>query len=614
MTWLVKSRGLHTAAAWVLAALVVALLPAMGLNASHSRDVILICIMALAVSGLNLAFGYAGELNLGQAAMYAGGAYATGYLAKNIVNDIGVALLLSLVVGLVLGLITGIPGLRMGGWTLAIMSFFVVLLISPIINLVGEPLGGFSGMTGIPLPELFGAPLDDEGFYVTVVLVTAVWFVIFRNVVKSRHGNALLVLKESPVLASSLGISPYSLKLKAYAIAAIPAALAGCLFAYLDGFIAPDSFHLQLSITLLAASILGGTVSVMGALVGAIVLVLGPGQNAFFQEYALVVYGVFLLLGGVLLNDGIVGVLRRVVSRRRATPSTGVTADVEDAVERKVDVGALAGQPLVLHEVTKSFGGLDVLKGVSMEARPGEVSALIGPNGSGKTTVLNVISGYYRPDGGSITLGSRSLVGLPVHKVGRAGVGRTFQTPLLPSQMTVREVVAAANFDKQRSSFVASALRLPSFWKARAADRRLDGVLRSVGLDQLADTPASSLSLGTRRMVELARALVRSDSLILLDEVAAGLDEVELAELAHVVAALRSAGATIVLVEHNFTFVRAVADRITVLAEGTVIGQGSVEDILTDDKVLKSYLGEGSEVTGTRVRTSNPTEMVETIP
>jgi branched-chain amino acid transport system permease protein len=586
---------------WLVVAVVMVSLPQVGVTLTNLRQIVLICIMALAVSGLNLVYGFAGELTLGQAAIYAGGAYTTGYLASNGYNDLFVTLTASVVVGLVIGVVTGVPGLRMGGWMLAIMSFFLVILIPSVINIIGTPLGGFSGLTGIPRVKVLGHQLTDNGYYIAVVLVTLVWFVILRNVVRSRHGVALLTLKESPILASSLGMSPYAMKLKAYALSSIPAALAGSLFAYLDGFIAPESFGLSLSITLLAASILGGTVTIIGAIVGSAIIILGPGNNSTFQEYSLIAYGAFLVIGGVVFNDGIVGLVNKLWRRyvKRTPVEAAATAAVVDTT---LDLGTIAGKRLVLRGVGKSFGGVAAVDDVDLVAEPGQVTALIGPNGSGKTTTLNLISGYYSADQGEIMLGDVSLRGRPVHRVSRAGVGRTFQTPMLPPELTVRQVVSAASFDRRRSSFVESALRLPRFFSTRRSDEDGARLLKTVGLSSVIDAQASSLALGTRRMVELVRAVAGGNGLILLDEVAAGLDEIELGELARIIIALRDAGATVVLVEHNFAFVSAIADRVCVLAEGSVLSVGTVAEVTSDPKVLSSYLGEGTGVTGTRVR------------
>jgi len=591
----------------VLVVVVVAILPFVGLDAFWTRQIILVALMALTVSGLSLIFGYAGQLNLGQPAMYAAGAYAAGYFSKNFVNDLAINLAIGIAVAVLIGLLVGLPGLRTSGWSLSILSFFLVLLVVPVVNIIGAPIGGFAGLTGIPIAAQFGTQLDANGFYIFVVAVTALWFFLMLNLIKSRHGRALLVVKESTVLASSLGIAPFGTKLKVYAISAIPSGIAGVFFAYLDGYVAPDSFGLNLGVTVLAALVLGGAVSVYGPLIGAAFIIIVPSQLNSFDKYNAIIYGALLVASGIFFNNGIVGIwnslVRRVFGRKKA--ATDVSVDFSEVEKVRPVLEKVDGLRLELTNVSKRFGGNQALKSVSAVAEPGQITALIGPNGSGKTTLLNLISGFYKPDeGSSVLIGGNNATGLPVHKVSQLGVGRTFQTPIIPEGLTAREVVAAANFVRHPSTMASSILHLPSYRKARKSDAEVDGVMESMGLASIANEPASSLALGTRRMVELARTVAGANKLILLDEVAAGLDEEEIVELGIMIRALRDSGATVILVEHNFTFVQELADHVLVLAEGAVVADGSPEYVANHPEVLRQYLGEGAAVTGTRTQKS----------
>jgi len=592
----------------VLVVVVIAILPFIGLDQFWTRQVVLVALMALTVSGLSLIFGYAGQLNLGQPAMYAAGAYAAGYFSKNLVNDLLINLAIGILFAVVVGVIVGLPGLRTSGWSLSILSFFLVLLVVPVVNIIGAPIGGFAGLTGIPIPAQFGIELDNNMFYIFVVAITALWFFLMLNLIKSRHGRALLVVKESTVLASSLGIPPFATKLKVYAISAIPSGIAGVFFAYLDGYVAPDSFGLNLGVTILAALVLGGAVSVYGPLIGAAFIVIVPSQLNSFDKYNAIVYGVLLVASGIFFNNGIVGLwnwLMRRLFKSRRKPETDLSVDFSEVKKERPQLEHVDGLRLELTNVNKRFGGNQALKGVTAVAEPGQITALIGPNGSGKTTLLNLISGFYKPDEGStVLIGGKDATGLPVHKVSQLGVGRTFQTPIIPAGLTAREVVAAANFDRHRSTIASSVLHLPSYRRARRSDAEVDGVMESMGLASIANEPASSLALGTRRMVELARTVAGANKLILLDEVAAGLDEEEIVELGIMIRALRDSGATVILVEHNFTFVQELADHVLVLAEGALVADGAPEYVANHPEVLRQYLGEGAAVTGTRTQKS----------
>jgi branched-chain amino acid transport system permease protein len=525
--------------------------------------------------------------------MYAIGAYVTATVAMYWVNDILLALVLSAVAGLGAGLLSGVPGLRLGGWMLAITSLYMVLLVPDVVSLLGEWTGGHQGISGIPLPMILGYELDERQFVALGVLVTSVWFALFRNLIASRTGKTLSVLRQSPVLASSLGISVFRTKLKAYALSGLPAAMAGTFFAYLDGFVAPESFGIDYAIIILAASILGGARSVYGVFIGAALLQLGPLQTGIFGDYAFVAYGAFLLIAGVTLQRGIVGLVEdlaeRIRGRRR--PSQAETHGSRVAVE-SVEFPPTPARRLSISGISKHFGGVAALEDVSFEVKPGEVVALIGPNGSGKTTLLNIVNGYYRADEGSVVIGDNDITKLPPYKIARAGIARTFQTPAIPA-MTVRDVVESARTDASRVSMVETMLRLGRYRRVTKADADVvDRVLAAVGLTSVAELDAQSLPLGTRRMLELARSLAAEPGVLLLDEVASGLDDEEIEELSRVIRAVRDNGGSILLVEHNFSLVRSLADRVVVLSRGKVVVVESPDAVARHPEVLEHYLGQ----------------------
>lgn len=328
--------------------------PQLGLSFSNQRQVILIAILTLLVSGLNLSLGYAGELALGQVAVYAAGAYLAGYLGAHGHTDILLQLATCALFAVVAGLLTGIPGLRLGSWSLAMTSFFLVLLVPDILAMLSSQTGGSQGLSGIYPATVFGTVLDPSWFYAVVVVVAAVWIAVMRNLVTSRHGTAFRVLRQSPVLASSVGISVYRMKLTAYALGAVPAGVAGCLFANLDHYLSPDSFTFSLAIAILAASVLGGSMSVYGAVVGAAILQIGPLEATSFQQYTLIAYGAFLIVGGIVLARGISGLAlllwHRLERRLPAAP----------AVDRAAELALtnLPGAALSVESVSKGFGGV----------------------------------------------------------------------------------------------------------------------------------------------------------------------------------------------------------------------------------------------------------------
>lgn len=287
-------------------------LPFLGLSYAITRQIELTLILALIVVGLNLSLGFAGELAMGQTAMYAAGAYVAGMSNKLGVTDIWLQILIGAAAALLVGLISGIPGLRLGSWSLAMTSFFLILLVPDVLSIFKESTGGRNGLAGIVPATSFGQMIGGRTYYLIIVGVSIVVFALMRNLIVSGHGTALRVLKQSPVLASSMGISVFRAKLTAYAIGAIPAGVAGALFANLDLFISPEAFAFSFAMTVLAASIFGGSASIYGALIGAAVLQFGMNQSTNFQQFGLVISGAFLLLGGVAFTGGLSGLVNKI--------------------------------------------------------------------------------------------------------------------------------------------------------------------------------------------------------------------------------------------------------------------------------------------------------------
>jgi branched-chain amino acid transport system permease protein len=600
-----------------VAAVLLFLFPVLDNNQYWIREISLIAVLALVVSGVNLSFGYAGEIQFGQVFMFAFGCYLTMAVATRLWAEIIPLLLIGGMAAALVGAVVAVPAVRIGGWALALASFFLVITIPDLVSILPKYTGGLQGLFNIATPKAFGSQLSTDGLYRVTIVTTVIWFAIYRNLVTSRYGVIFRILRQSPVLANSLGFSTGRLKIMAYALGAFPAGMAGCLFGFISLIVTPLNFSLALAIGIVAGSILGGIESVYGVFIAATVLQLGPQSSLSFAQYAPVAYGAFLMLAAIVFRHGLGGLGKAVALRlnrllvgpteaAHSAASGSLSAHVSEHPEQEAAeiieerhgfaLPPLEGQTLRIDGLSKAFGGVKAVNDVSVAVEPGRVTALIGPNGSGKTTVLNLICGHAKADSGQITFGTAMLTNLPPHRIAPLGVGRTFQTPSIPRGASAVDVVSSGRFSVERCGPVASVLRLPKYWRSRRADRREALLLLElVGLTHVADSDASSLSLGQRRMIEVARALCSKPKLLLLDEPASGLSEEEVVRLGRVITAAARAGATVVLIEHNFSFVSSVADVGHVLEFGKVIASGSLESISKDPQVIESFLGEAPD-------------------
>jgi len=588
------------------------------------RRLYLIGVFTIIAMGLNISLGRAGEFFLGIAGLFAFAAYTSGVLTTN--EDVGwdplVAAPVTIALTSLLGIAMGLVGLRVTSWYFAIITFYFSIVV-PLLAIEWRGLtNGEIGISGVPPFEVFGHVLTRRDTYWLVLAFIVGIYLATRNLFRSPWGLAFATMRHSQVGMQSLGVGVVQAKLLAYVFASIPCAIAGVIFVHTEKFITPGLFSGDLSFLMAAGVMFGGAGTLLGPIVGNGILQYIPQFFDAFKRYELLIYGAFLIVGMLLIPRGVVFQVQLWATTLRLrlfppesggtgsesernqpgeqrTPPSRVISGASEAptadLEARLGGGRTARGGLALRAqgVTKRFGGVAALQDFDFEALPGQITALIGANGSGKTTFLNLALGYYRMDSGNITVGDRSVRGLPAHKVVRHGVARTFQTPNVVPELTVRENVLAGMFLQRKTLLIEYVFGLPrAHASARRMDERAKTLLELVGLAQLGARPAGMLSTAQRRLLEIARALGSDPAILLLDEPASGLSRIEVEGLGTTLRTLRSMDMAIVLVEHNVPFVLSVADTVTVLDRGRRIAVGTPGEVQRDPQVIASYLGE----------------------
>ncbi|MDB5079864.1 MAG: amino acid/amide transporter rane protein 2, family, amino acid/amide transporter [Chloroflexi bacterium] len=545
-----------------------------------------------------------GLLSLANAGFMALGAYTSAILVAKMGLPLFLSLPLAMLLCGLLGLLIGLPVLRLTDVYLAISTLGFGEVVRVLIVTTPDLTGGATGAnlsTGFPFEKM----RQTETWMLVLFLLVLIY--LFYWLDRSKTGRALRAIRQNSSAAANMGINVVYYRNLAFVMSAAIAGGAGVFYAHQVGSLENGDFRFSRAVDILSYGVLGGTTHWFGPILGAGLLtvlpiflreVVGTSLDVIrnFAQLPLIINGVALLLVVIFLPGGLFA-----PSRFKRTPPAINEAELKDleppivAVDSNPPPGE-SGEPpplLELREVTQVFGGITAVDNISFKIPPGIICGLIGPNGSGKTTLINLITGIYRPVKGRIFLRGQDITGQKSYIIARMGIARTFQNIRLFNDMTVLENVIVGHHARIKTNLLTTWLRLPrERQEEQLARRQALSLLKRLGLLSFAYQPASKLSYGDQRRVEIARALALNPALLLLDEPAAGMNEVESALLAEFILALKRQGYTVLVIEHHIDLIMQVSNEIIVLNFGKKIAQDVPVGVQQNPQVVEAYFGQ----------------------
>ena len=564
---------------------------------------------AIVTAGMAVQIGFSQQIAFSQSVFFGVGAYGVAMLNTHYNMSVLLAGVIMVVAAALVALLLGSVVTRASGLALAVATLMLPLIAVGYVSgtgFLGGPVG--APLNGTLWPGSGSTTLIALGGGLIVVVVLAAVVFIASRILSSDIGLELFVLGVDERTAASLGVRTPRRKLELFVLGCVCAALGGAVYAGTQQFVPETVVDPTTELALLIMLFIGGRRSVIGAVIGALVIQYLQGASNWVSVNILIVEGVLLTVVLLVDPEGLAGIaatgvawLRRKTAPDTVSPAAEAQAELAAAVTADAslssvlaDSGATAARAadpraatlLEVRGVYKEYGGLSVLHDVTLALPERGLFGLCGPNGAGKSTLLNVIGGSVAPSAGEVIFAGADITRRPPHERFYRGISRTFQAVHLIKGRTVLDNVAVACLASHTASIVTRIGRS----RLDAARVKAARTLADLGMAHLADREVSSLTLEMQRMVELARALAPSPRLLLLDEPASGLSEEQRQRLAAVLVTLAER-TCVLLVEHDLALVAQVSERIFVLSGGHLVFDGGPADFRSSPVVNSLLVG-----------------------
>ena len=548
---------------------------------------LLLAALALTV---DLLWGYTGILTFGQSAFFGIGAYACALVFTHWGFGVDWAIL-----ALVLGIVAAMAVAALAGWLAfyhgasplygSIVTLALPIIITQVIFAGGRTTGSSSGLSGFPTYYWASETWFWNAGTFLVVITALAWLFV-----RSDMGRVLVAIRENETRCAYLGIPVSRIKILLLVVAGAIGAIAGFGYAAFTNVVAPELAGFLLGTELLIWVALGGRGTLIGPVIGAILIdVTSSYLSGSLPFYWKLLIGILFVVIIVALPQGLMPEVTKLWRRLvRGIRRTAEAPALEPIAAREVERGT--ERPLVVRDVHRHFGSLQVLQGIDFVANEGELLSLVGPNGAGKTTLIRCLADGYERSGGNITVFGTNLGHWPPDRCVALGIGRKFQAANIFATLSVAECLRVARYR----------LEPPSVWASRTTLRLPEAAMRIVeetGLGQSLDTEARHLAHGQKQALELAMVLALEPRIVLLDEPTAGLTRIERERIGAILTSLTERERlSILLVEHDLDFVRDISSRVVVLHQGRIVLDGSVEEVVGSELVRNIYAGASLDI------------------